>query len=107
MVLTNKPQMSENTAMNIKLFLSLAVLMVVMSAMAHAGTDATFDTWVDQMEAWIKGSMGKGIAIAAVIIGIVAGLARSSLMAFAVGCGIALGLNYTPDVIGGMFSAVL
>uniref|UniRef100_UPI00398498E0 TraA family conjugative transfer protein n=1 Tax=Vibrio parahaemolyticus TaxID=670 RepID=UPI00398498E0 len=52
-------------------------------------------------------SLGKGVSIAFVIVGIVIGIMRQSLMAFAVGVGAALGMNYTPDIISSMFSAVL
>ncbi|BBM67921.1 hypothetical protein VA249_45670 (plasmid) [Vibrio alfacsensis] len=98
---------SENALMKTKFFLSLIVLACIMSALATAGSDATFDTWVDQMTNWLEGSLGKGVSIAFVIVGIVMGVMRQSLMAFAVGVGAALGMNYTPDVISGMFSAVL
>lgn len=98
---------SENTMMNIKFFVSLMVLAMLMSALAHAGTDNTFGSWVTQMTDWVEGSLGKGISIAFVIVGIVMGVVRQSLMAFAIGVGAALGLNYAPDIITGMFSAVL
>lgn len=89
------------------LFAGLIVLSLMMLAMAHAGTDATFDAWVDNMDSWLKGSLGKGISIGFVVIGIIAGMMRQSLMAFVVGVGAALGLNYTPSVIDAMFTAIL
>ncbi|MEZ9922388.1 TraA family conjugative transfer protein, partial [Vibrio breoganii] len=52
-------------------------------------------------------SLGKGIAIAFVMVGIVMGVVRQSLMAFAIGVGAALGLNYTPTIIGNLFTAIL
>ncbi|NAX35470.1 pili assembly chaperone [Vibrio sp. V27_P1S3P104] len=78
-----------------------------MSALAHAGTDNTFGSWVDQMTDWVEGSLGKGIAISFVIVGIIMGVVRQSLMAFAIGVGAALGLIYAPGIINNMFSAVL
>ena len=98
---------TENNLMRMKFALSLVVLAVVFSAFAFAGGDKTFDTWVNQMTAWLTGSLGKGVSIAFVTVGIIIGVMRQSLMAFAVGVGAALGLNYTPTIITGMFSAVL
>lgn len=92
---------------NLGFLFSVMVLVLVMSAMTHAGTDTTFDGWVTNMEDWIKGSLGKGVSIAFVIVGIVMGVVRQSLMAFAIGIGAALGLNYTPTIIGTMFTAFL
>lgn len=100
-------ELSEDGVMKLKFFLSLCVLAVVMSAMAQAGSDTTFDAWGDQMEEWLTGSLGKAVSIAFVVVGIVMGVVRQSLMAFAVGVGAALGLNYTPDVIDTMFSALI
>lgn len=104
----SKVAMNDEMKMRIAFFASLAVLTFVMAAMAHAGgTDTTFDVWVDEMTAWITGSLGKGIAIAFVMVGIVMGVVRQSLMAFAIGVGAALGLNYTPTIIGNLFTAIL
>lgn len=93
--------------MKVAFFVSLLVLTALMATMVHAGSDATFDGWVDKMEAWLEGSLGKGVSIAFVIVGIVMGVTRQSLMAFAVGVGAALGMNYTPAIIGTMFTAFL
>lgn len=105
--INNRPPVSDNTQKKAQLFLSLIVLAVVMGTMAYAGTDATFDGWVTQMTDWMEGSLGKGVAIAFVLVGIVMGVVRQSLMAFAVGVGAALGLNYAPTIISTMFSAVI
>lgn len=99
---------SEETKMRLAFFASLLVLMAVMALMAHAaGTDDTFQNWVDEMTGWIKGSLGKGVSIAFIVVGIIMGITRQSLMSFAVGIGAALGLLYTPDVINNMFTAML
>lgn len=86
---------------------SLMILSVVLSSMSYAGTDATFDAWVTQMQSMLDGSLGKGIAIGFVIVGIVMGMVQQSLMAFAIGIGAALGLIYIPDVIDAMFAVAL
>lgn len=100
-------QLTEDTKMKMKFLLSLVVLAIVLSAMAQAGTDTTFDSWGDQMEEWLKGSLGKSVSIGFVIVGIIGAMARQSLMPFALGVGCALGMNYTPDVINIMFTATI
>ncbi|WP_413694396.1 TraA family conjugative transfer protein [Psychromonas sp. KJ10-2] len=92
---------------NALFFTGLLVLSVIMASMAHAGTDATFDAWVDQLTEWVEGSLGKGVSIAFVVIGIIMGIASQTLKAVAIGVGCALGLNFTPTVIDGMFTAIL
>ena len=99
--------LSEDAKMKIKLMLSLLVLAVVMSSMAQAGTDTTFDAFSDQMEAWLKGSLGKAVSLGFIVLGIIGAMMRSSLMPFAIGVGCAVGMNYTPDVIDAMFSATI
>lgn len=103
---TKQLNVSEDMTMRIAFFLSLLVLVMLISLMAHAaGTDTTFSAWVDEMTNWIKGSLGKGVSIAFILVGIIMGITRQSLMAFAIGVGAALGLNYTPDIVSTMFSA--
>lgn len=96
-----------NGQMKVLFLCSILALVFMMNSSAFAGSDATFDTWVSQMTDWISGSLGKGIAIGFVLIGIVVGMAQQSLMAFAIGVGAALGLNYTPSILASMFSATL
>lgn len=98
---------NENKKQQILFFAGLMLLTALMAVMAHAGQDTTFDNWTDKMTEWLQGSLGKGVSIAFVLVGIVIGITRQSLMAFAIGVGAALGLNYTPDILGSMFTAVL
>lgn len=42
-----------------------------------------------------------------VLVGIIGGIARQSLMAFATGIAGALGLNYAPDIIDAVMSATI
>ena len=94
--------------LSVGLVLSVVVVMMfVLSNNAVAGTDSTFDSWVDQLIAYMEGSLGKGVAIAFVIVGIIKGITSGQLMAIVVGVGAALGLNYAPAIIGGMFTAIL
>lgn len=100
----------KETMLTTGLLLSLLVLMAVNTDIALASTstsDNTFSSFTDQLTKWIEGSLGKGIAIAFVIVGIITGIARSSLMAIAIGMGAALGLSLTPTVIEKIFTATL
>jgi conjugal transfer pilus assembly protein TraA len=105
MVSTSKP--NNEKALKLGLFASLLALSVVSTSAALAGADTTFSAWVTQMTGWIEGSLGLGISIAFVIIGIVYGAAKQNLMAFAIGVGAALGLNYTPAILTSMFTATI
>lgn len=86
---------------------SFLVMLMVFQTQGIAGADGTFDSAVDQITDWLEGSLGKGIAIGFILIGIFVGMAQQSLMAFGIGVGCAFGLNYMPTIVGGMFSAVL
>lgn len=88
-------------------WVSLIAILMVFQAQGIAGTDGTFDSAVDQITDYLEGSLGKGIAIGFILIGIFVGMAQQSLMAFGIGIGCAFGLNYVPQIVGGMFSAVL
>ncbi len=89
------------------LVLSLILLSIIVSSPTWAGSDSTFDVWVDQLTAWIEGSLGKGVSIAFVLIGIIMGIVSQTLKAVVIGVGCALGLNFTPTIIDTMFTALL
>jgi len=76
--------------------------------LALAGTGGTEfdDIWVTLTD-WMQGTLGKIAAGAMILVGIVAGVARQSLMAFAVGVGGGIGLYNTPTVIDNMMTATL
>lgn len=88
-------------------YLLTFIFVSTMTNPAFAGADTTFSSWVSQMTDWVEGSLGLGISIAFVIIGIVYGAAKQNLMAFAIGVGAALGLNYTPSILNSMFTAMV
>ena len=96
-----------DSMMKIYFLLSLLVLAIVTQSFAHAGTDNTFGDIVTWLENQLDGSYGKGIAIASVLIGAVAALRTRDLMFLGYGVGLAVGLIYIPDIIGGFFSATL
>lgn len=98
---------AENIQMQLKFFLALIVLCLVMTVMVQAGMDTTFDTWADEMEDWLTGSFGKAVSLAFVVVGMIGAVVQRTLMPIAIGVGAALGMNYAPPVIDGMFTAIL
>lgn len=85
-----------------------AVAFAIVPDSALAGTGgASFDpVWTDLKE-WMQGTLGRIIAAAIVIVGIIAGVARQSLMAFAIGLFGGFGMYYTPDVLENIVTATI
>jgi len=94
---------------------TIAVCMLVMAAvslipdlaMAGAGVGQPLDDTYTTLTDWTQGSIGKVITLAMILVGIVAGVARQSLMAFAVGIAGGLGLYNAPGVVDMVFTATL
>lgn len=95
-----------------KLAMGAAVVALAALAMAPeslvAGTGGTeFDnvwTWLVDVT---QGTLGRIVAGSMVLVGVIGGIARQSLMAFATGIAGALGLNYAPDIIDAVMSATI
>jgi conjugal transfer pilus assembly protein TraA len=89
------------------LVVSLAVLFLIAAVQVHAGTGGDeFKDLYDQLMGWVQGTLGKVVAVSMILVGIIAGVARQSIMAFAVGIAAGLGLYYAPTVIDKTLSAV-
>jgi conjugal transfer pilus assembly protein TraA len=73
---------------------------------AGTGGEAFDDVW-STLTDWTQGSLGRIIAGSMVLVGIVGGIARQSLMAFALGVGGVMGLYNTPTVVESVLSATL
>lgn len=87
--------------------LALAMLFACIGlAQAGAGGTEFDDVWT-MIKNWAQGSLGRVIAGGMVIIGIAMGMARQSLMAFALGIGGGLGLFYAPTVLESILTASL
>src|SRR5260363_281622 len=81
----------------------LAVLCLLVEP-AWAGTGGgAFDTVWTTLKDWMQGTLGRVIA-GAMILG---GIARQSLISFAVGVGGGMGLYATPRIVEGIVSATL
>jgi conjugal transfer pilus assembly protein TraA len=86
--------------------LGLMALMISEPSVAGTGGDAFTDVW-DTLKDWTQGTLGRIVAGAMVLVGIVGGIARQSLMAFALGIGGGMGLYNTPTVVESVMSATL
>jgi len=75
-------------------------------AMAGTGGSEFNEIWVTLTD-WVEGTLGRIIAAGIVVVGIVAGIVRQSLMAFAIGIGGGMGLYNTPNIIEEIMSATL
>lgn len=86
----------------------VAITATTLPEAALAGTGGgAFDPVWTMLTDWSQGALGRIIAGALILVGIVAGIARQSLMAFAVGIGAGIGLYNAPTVINSIFTATL
>ncbi len=93
---------------SIVLRLSLVALSLIASDVALAGDQGSeFDDVWNTLLGWAQGTLGKIIALSMMLVGIIAGVARQSIMAFAMGISAGLGLFYAPNVINGVVSATV
>lgn len=84
----------------------IAGLLVACAVTVQAGTGGTeFQEVYDLLEDWATGTLGKIIALGALIVGIGFGLVRQSVIAAVVGIAMALVLNFGPTVISGIITA--
>lgn len=87
--------------------LAVAAAGTLVAGAAMAGADATFDPIVNTVMGWLGGSLGKLLAGVFVIIGLVAGAARGSILAFAVGIGCAVGVANIDTILSGIVGSTL
>lgn len=87
-------------------FLMIAIATVAMASSTSTSTigDPMANTYSD-LHAWAQGSVGKTITLACIMVGVVIGVARQSLLAFAVGIFMGLGIYNSPGIIDTIFSA--
>jgi conjugal transfer pilus assembly protein TraA len=87
--------------------LTLVAAALLLPDLATAGADTTMGDVVTQLENWCTGSMGKVVALGMMLVGLIGGIARQSLMSFAVGIGGGLGLANAPTIVGNVLTATL
>jgi conjugal transfer pilus assembly protein TraA len=87
---------------------AVATVATVAAVDVMAGTSASiFQGVLDLVTEWMTGQLGAIVASVFVLVGIVSGIARQSIMAFAIGIGGGVGLFYSPAIITGIVSATL
>ena len=75
---------------------------------AYAGSGGgEFDEVWSTITDWTQGTLGRIVAGAMILVGIVGGIARQSLMAFAMGIGGGVGLYNTPTVVESIMTATI
>jgi conjugal transfer pilus assembly protein TraA len=87
-------------------FVFALLCLIPIAAMAGTGGTEFDDIW-DTLVDWSQGTLGRIIAGSMILVGIIAGVVRQSLMAFAVGIGGAIGLYNFGTVIEAVMSATL
>lgn len=82
--------------------------MFLFSTESFAGTNSSeFNAVYTLLTNWMQGSLGKLIASAFIVVGLIAGVLRNSLMGFAVGVAAGLGLFTAPGIINAVVTATL
>jgi conjugal transfer pilus assembly protein TraA len=85
---------------------SIVVLMTPDFALAGGGGSEFDDVW-NTLKDWTQGTLGRIVAGAIILVGIIGGIARQSLMAFAMGVGGGMGLYNAPTIIESIMSATI
>lgn len=88
------------------MFALVSIVGYAMASSGNAGTGgAEFADLYNLILGWTEGVLGKTIAVAAFLIGMVMGVAKQSIWAFCMGCLFAAALAFGPSIIEGIFSA--
>jgi len=101
--------MKNNQPLAVAFLAVAAAAIVIMSPdIAHAGANATeFDDVWQTLKDWTQGTLGRVIAGTTVLVGLFMGVARQSIMSFAIGLGSGIGLYNAPTVIENILTAAL
>ncbi len=75
-----------------------AAVVLVGSASAFAGADATFAPLVLQVTNWLQGSLGTLMALFAALMGVGSAI-RGNWVGLGAGVGVAMGAFYLPNII--------
>lgn len=88
--------------------LFVLVAMLLFATVAEAGTGGSeFDSIWDTVKDWTQGTLGRVISVVMVLVGIIGGIARQSIIAFAIGVGGGIGLYNTPIIIESIVTATV
>lgn len=87
---------------------ALAILSLATPELAFAGSEGTeLAAIYNSLINWTQGYLGRLITLLFIIVGLVAGVVRQSLTAFAVGIGAGIGLYNAPAVVDAVVGALL
>lgn len=91
---------------SLKKNLIFGALLAASAALVIAGDGGQeFEAVYEMIEGWATGTLGKIIALAALIVGIGFGLVCQSVIAAVIGISMALVLNFGPSVISNILTA--
>lgn len=85
----------------------LIALAAVASMAAMAGSDTVFSSASTFLQTSLTGSLGKTFALGSLAVGLGVGIVKQSVMAVAIGVGMALVSSIGPGILTGMFTAVM
>lgn len=87
---------------------AVAVAVVMAPDNAYAGTNAAeFDEIWATLKGWVQGQLGRVICGSMMVVGLVQGISRQSIMTFATGMGGGLGLYHSPRIVENIMVAAL
>lgn len=90
------------------LILAGALLPLLAVAGTGGGLDGSeFEEVYSLLQGWMTGFLGKVIAISFILVGLVAGVMRQSIMGFVVGVAAGVGMLVAPGIIDNMFGATV
>lgn len=97
-----------NKATIFALSLLAGFILLSFSDLSFAGGEGEeFDDVWDTLVGWTQGTLGRIIALALIVVGAVMGVVRQSLMAFAIGLAMGLGLYNSPMIIEKIMGATI
>src|SRR5690625_109573 len=108
MMLNNQFKFEFATKRNLVLFSLLATCLLMATSIAYAGGGGmeVEDVWME-IKDWSQGTLGRIIAGAMILVGLVGGIVRQSLIALAIGIGGGLGVYNAPEIIESIVGATL
>lgn len=86
---------------------SLFAAGAVMAGAGGTGTDTTFDSAVTLLNDFLQGSLGKLVATAMFLVGIVMGVMKQSIMAAVPAVATAIAVAIAPTVLDTVFTGAL
>lgn len=88
--------------------LAVIATALMVSHLTLAGTGGTeFGSLYTLLSGWMTGTLGRIVAVIFIIIGVIAGAARQSIMGFVLGIAAGVGMFLAPTIIDAVVTATL